>query len=130
MSAENQLEQACNHWHRLAVLEGEAIRNREWDRVATCQKTLLELQPLITDYLRHARADWAAEGSISKEREQRFHHLFNQLITLERHNEVLVQEVRRTARTRSAQLQQVKSTLRRLRASYVPPHPERWSCFS
>jgi hypothetical protein len=130
MDAESQLEQACNDWQTLASVENEAIRGEDWPRLADCQQSIEALQPRITECLLETRAKWASLGSQGLARQARFRTRAAQLIQLEHHNSLLLEEVRQTTGLKLAQFQQASRTLRRLRASYVPAAPADWSTYS
>ena len=128
MSAEIQLAEAYDRWEALALTEAEAIRARDWARLATCQEELRLLQPQIDDRLAQARAEWCGPNPASGE--LHFRARVQRLQELAQRNQRLLEETCRLTIGQRDRLEQARHTLRRVRASYCPPTPAAWSSFS
>ena len=117
MNPEDTLRDSYREWRRLAELEGEAIRSRNWPLVSDCQKALRELQPQI---MRQAEA--APRPSCQE--------LVADLLRLEQRNQQLLEQCRHAALTRRTQLEQTRANLRRIQRSYAPAPQAAWVSFS
>ncbi|HWH71105.1 MAG TPA: hypothetical protein VNT26_17085 [Candidatus Sulfotelmatobacter sp.] len=130
MSAETQLGAALDQWHRLAREESEAIQAHNWNGLAACQEALSELQPRITCWLQKTRAEWTGLGLEATVREDALKARVSELLEMEKQNNALLQDARRTVQARLGQSQQTTRTLHRLRSSYAPVPPAAWTSFS
>ena len=130
--ATTALHALCQQWRGLALAEGQAIRARDWTRLAAVQTALKELQPRATDCLAAARAEWLhLEPAERQASELDFQSHAARLLETERQNAVLLEEARRAATIRRHQLDQAARTARRLRASYgASTQLGAWSSFS
>jgi hypothetical protein len=130
MNAETQLHQALQEWRRLAEVEGEAIRSRNWPLVAECQDALRDLQPNIDEFTRKARQEWAGLGSQQQSSLETLRQTLGGLIELESRNYARLTALRHGARTRLEQLESAGRTLRQVQRSYSPGTPAAWTSFS
>src|SRR5215472_1476154 len=99
MNPEEALRNLYREWQRLAQIEGEGIRNRNWALVSDCQKALHELQPHIV------RQSKAAPGNACQA-------LLAELLELEHHNQRLLEQCRQVAFSQRTQLDQTRANLR------------------
>jgi hypothetical protein len=130
MSADNQLLNACNEWRRLAESEGEAIRARNWNLVADCQKALRQFQPLIARFACDAREEWTRLGPIREAKENSLRATIAELIEIETRNNALLDRLRETARAKIGQLEQAGRNLRQIHRFYARSFPASWSSVS
>jgi hypothetical protein len=104
MTGETILLEAYQDWRRLAELEGEAIRTRDWTLMADCQQRLSGLQPRILRLTDQAREEWRQAGVDPAEK--------------------------KTARTHLSQMDLARQNLKRVHRSYSPASPAVWNSFS
>jgi hypothetical protein len=117
MSADQELQDTCREWRRLARAEGEAIRTLNWPLATDCQLALQALQPRLTRCLQDARED-------------RFRAVLAELIEIETRNNALLNGVRQTAQSQLSQLNQAGRNLRHVKRSYLSHPPAARDAFS
>ena len=117
MNAEDTLSDLYREWRRLAELEGDAIRARDWSLLADCEKSLRALQPKIL------RQHEAAPKSAC-------HATIAELIELARHNLELLEQCRRAASLQRTRLYQTRANLQRIQRSYASTPQAAWVSFS
>jgi hypothetical protein len=117
MNPEDALSDLYREWRRLAEIEGEAIRNRDWGLVSDCQKALGELQPRIVRQS-EAAPKQACQAMVAE------------LLELEQRNNELLAQCRQAAFIRRTQLDQTRANLRRIQRSYASTPQAGWVTFS
>lgn len=117
MNPEHALRDSYREWQRLAEIEGDAIRSRNWSLVADCQNALRELQPKIL------RQTEAAPRNACRD-------LVAELLELEQRNQELLEQCRQAASTQRTQLEHTRANLRRIQRSYAPAPRAAWVSFS
>ena len=130
MNASDQLHQAYQEWRQLADAEGQAIRESNWTRVASCQHSLRDLQPQIIRWTQEARAEWQQQGRDLSSEENRLRAIIGELIEIERRNSAWLNDVRQTAQAQISELEQSGQKLRQVQRSYSPTRAPAWSSFS
>jgi hypothetical protein len=130
MSADNQLQNACKEWRRLAETEGEAIRSGNWLLVADCQNALQQLQPRITLDVQDARQEWARLGADRAAKEQFFRGMAAELLEIERQNNAALNAAKQAALAQFGQLEHATRTLHQVHRTYAPPQSPAWTSFS
>lgn len=130
MNADQHLQAAYSEWQRLAEAEGEAIRLRNWPRVADCQEALLKLQPEIIRRTQAAQAEWARRGLDPAVQQEGLRAVIAGLIKIESQNNSLLDDLRRTAQEHLSHLERASRTLRRVHRSYAPVGLANWQSFS
>jgi hypothetical protein len=119
-----------SEWRRLTGLEGEAIQNADWPRVAVHQARKTELKEAIQRALSSPRASWSAQGRAARSFEIEFSSTVAELIALEQRNFDLLE---RRRRQRAVDLERVASTLHDLqgvRRAYGSIHQALWQSYS
>ena len=120
MNHDAALQNIYREWQRLAEAEGEAIRTGNWPAVADCQHAMEQLQSRITacgDRVRAAN-DTTLRATV------------NELIEMERRNNVLLDLARHSARMQLDKLSEAGRILRRVQRSYAPKPDAAWTSFS
>ena len=118
LNAERELFVACREWRRLAEAEGQAIRTRNWEFCAACQKSLQQLRDHMSALMPAVRDEWRQAGDDRPARMQAFDDTLHQLIELERRNHTLVATLRAAAHAKIQQLNQTRLKLKLLRQAY------------
>ena len=130
ITADAALLEAYAEWRRLADLEGDAIRARDWLVVAECQHQLQQLQPHIIRLTDQARAEWKRTGADQPAKEKNLRSIISRLIELELHNSSLLTVAQEAAREEFGQLELARQNLKRIQRFYAPQKPAVWSSFS
>jgi len=130
MTGEAQLLEAYQDWRRLAELEGEAIRTRDWKLVVDCQKKLSVLQSHISRFTNQAREEWRRGGVDLAPKEIHLHQTISSLIELETQNSSSLAAAKEDARAHLAQAEVIRQNLKRVQRSYSPTGPAVWNSFS
>jgi hypothetical protein len=130
ISTEAALLAAYEDWRRLAELEGTAIRTRDWNLVADCQKRISTLQPRILRLTQLAREEWLRAGVDRAEKENVLHRIIFDLIELGTRNNSALAAAKESARKQVEQLGSARQNLRRVHRSYSPLRPAVWNSFS
>ena len=130
MTGEGQLLEAYQDWRRLAELEGEAIRTRDWSLVADCQKKLSALQSRISRLTNGPREEWRRSGGDLAQKEIHLRQTISSLIELETQNSASLAAAKESARAQLAQAEVIRQNLKRVQRSYSPTGPAVWNSFS
>lgn len=130
ISAEAALLEAYEDWRRLADLEGTAIRTRDWNLVADCQKQISTLQPRILRLTQLAREEWSRNGVDRTEKEKVLHQMILGLIETGTRNNAALAAAKEAARHEVQQLAGARQNLKRVQRSYSPLRPAVWNSFS
>jgi len=130
ISAEAALLAAYDEWRRLAELEGTAIRTRDWNLVADCQKRISALQPRILRFTHLAREEWQNAGVDRTEKENILHRTILELIEFGTRNNAALAAAKEAARSQVQQLANDRRNLKRVQRSYSPLRPAVWNSFS
>jgi hypothetical protein len=130
ISAEAALLTAYEDWRRLAELEGTAIRTRDWNLVADCQKQISALQPRILRLTHLARDEWQRAGVDRTEKENVLHRTILDLIEMGTRNNSALSAAKEAARGQVGQLVTARQNLKRVQRSYSPLRPAVWNSFS
>jgi hypothetical protein len=130
MTGETILLEAYQDWRRLAELEGEAIRTRDWTLMTDCQQRLSGLQPRILRLTDQAREEWRQAGVDPVEKEKNLRQIISSLIELELQNSSSLAAAKKTARTHLGQMDLARQNLKRVHRSYSPSSPAVWNSFS
>jgi phage shock protein A len=117
MNPEESLRNLYREWQRLAEIEGDGIRNRNWALVSDCQKALRELQPHIVQQSKAAPKN-ACQALVAE------------LLELEQRNQQLLEQCRQAAFSQRTQLNQTRANLRRIQRSYSSAPQAGWVSFS
>jgi hypothetical protein len=129
-TADAALHEAYQEWRRLAELEGEAIRARNWTTTADCQRHLSALQPRIIRLREQAREEWKRAGADIMARENKLRAIISGLIELESRNSSSLDEARAIAQEKREELGLAGQNLKRIQRSYAPASPAVWNSFS
>ena len=130
ITAHVTLLEAYSDWGRLAQLEGEAIRARDWSLVADYQKQLSALQPRITRLTQQAREERQSDGVNHAEKESHLRGIISGIIELETQNNASLAAAKEVTRKQLDQLDSARQNLKRVRRSYSPLRPAVWNSFS
>jgi hypothetical protein len=130
MNPEPALRHSYQEWLRLAEIEGQAIRSRNWALVADCQAALRRLQPEILLHTEAARRHWSRLGAERSARQDVFQGMVALLLELEQRNQQLLDQSRQAASLQWTQLEQTRANLRRIQRSYAPTPQAAWVSFS
>ena len=127
---EAQLLEAYQDWRRLAELEGEAIRTRDWTLMADCQQKLSALQSRIIQFTSQARDEWRRTGADLTLKEENLRQTVSSLVELEMQNSSALSAARETARAQLDQLDVARQNLKRVHRSYSSTSPAVLNSFS
>jgi hypothetical protein len=130
MTADAALLEAYQDWRRLAELEGEAIRSKDWTLMWDCQKKLADLQPRILRLTSTARGEWRQAGVDITQKEKNLRGIISSLIELEMQNSSSLTAAKEMARAKLDQMDAARQNLKRVHRSYSTPHPAVWNSFS
>jgi hypothetical protein len=130
MTADAALREAYQDWRRLAELEGEAIRSKDWTLMWDCQKRLTDLQPRIVRLTSDARKEWRQAGVDIAQKEKNIRQIISGLIELEMQNSSSLTAAKEMASAKLAQMEQARQNLKRVHRSYSTPHPAVWNSLS
>jgi hypothetical protein len=130
MTADAALLESYREWRRLAELQGEATRARDWSLVADYQNQLSALQPTITRLARQARENWLSDGVNRAEKENHLRGIISDLIELESQNNASLAAAKEVTRKQLDQLDSARQNLKRVQRSYSPLRPAVWNSFS
>ncbi len=118
MSAENELLGMYREWLRLARAQTRAIQTHNWSFHADCHRAVESFQREAVRLTRAAREEWARDGRDCSEKEKNFRGPVNELITIARQNQRLLDEAVQGGRERLVQLGDAGHNLKRLQRSY------------
>jgi len=118
MNAEKELLNAYRDWHRLARAEAKAIQTSNWNLLADCQMAITDFQTLTSRLIIEARKEWEAAGFNPVEKERHLQVYIQELITLTRENQALLQSAKAAAALKLEELSQAGQNIKRLRQSY------------
>lgn len=118
MSAENELLGMYREWLRLARAQTRAIQTHNWSFHADCHRAVENFQHAAARLTLAAREEWADNGSDRPAKEKNLRALVNELITIARQNQRLLDEAVRGGRDRLGQLGDAGHNLKRLQRSY------------
>jgi hypothetical protein len=118
MTNEKALFEAYQDWRRLAELESEGIRTRDWVLVKDCQSHLAALQTRIIRLTSDAREEWRRTGSDLAQKENNLRQTVSRLVELEMANSASLSAAKEIARAQLDQLGTVRQNLKRLERSY------------
>jgi len=121
MTPADELAGLYEQWRGLTEDEGEAIETGAWTDVEHFQAAKARLQPRIAEVSR--RLDQTTH-------ERQFRTLVEDLMQLERRNDVLLQQRRQAADEQMRELDKASRHLRQLHKSYVPPAHAHWQSYS
>jgi hypothetical protein len=130
MPADAALLESYQEWRRLAELQTEGIRARDWSLVADCQNQVSALRPTITRLTRQACQNWRSDGVNSAEKENHLRGIISGLIELETQNNAELAAAKEVTRKQMDQLDSARQNLKRVRRSYSPLRPAVWNSFS
>ena len=130
MTADAALREAYQDWRRLAELEGEAIRARDWLLMSDCQNRLAALQPRILRLTTLARQEWQQAGLDRSGKEAEMRKIISGLIELEMKNSVSLAAAKEIAREKKDQFDLARQNLRRVERSYASAYQPIWNSFS
>lgn len=130
MTVEATLLEAYQDWRRLAELEGEAIRSKDWTLMWDCQKRLADLQPRIVRLTSDARREWRKAGVDIAQKEKSLRQIISGLIEVEMQNSSSLTAAKEMASAKLAQMEQARQNLKRVHRSYSTPHPAVWNSLS
>lgn len=129
-TAEAGLFAAYEEWRRIAEIEGQAIRARNWTAAADCHTRLRGLQSRITRLASEARKEWRDAGADVAAKEQQLREMILDLIEIEKQNNAFLAAARETATRHLEQLNCARKNLKRVQRSYSPSRPPIWNSFS
>jgi hypothetical protein len=118
MAHEKALFEAYQEWRRLAELEGEGIRTRDWTLVTDCQNHLAALQARIIRLTSDARAEWRRAGTDLSQKENNLRQIVSGLMELEMANSASLSAAKESARAQLNQLDAVRQNLKRVERTY------------
>ena len=118
MNAEKELLNAYRDWHRLARAEAKAIQTRNWNLLSDCQLAITDFQTLTSRLIIEARKEWESAGFNPVEKERHLQVYIQELITLTRDNQALLQSAKDGAALKLEELGQAGQNIKRLRQSY------------
>lgn len=118
MNAEKELLNAYRDWHRLASAETKAIQTSNWNLLADCQMAITDFQTLTSRLIIEVRKEWEAAGLNPVEKERHLQVYIQELITLTRENQALLQSAKAAAALKLEELGQAGQNIKRLRQSY------------
>jgi hypothetical protein len=130
ITADATLLDAYREWRRLAELEGEAIRARDWSLVADYQNQLSALQARIARLTRQAREELQRAGFERAGKENHLRGIISGLIELESQNNASLAAAKEAARKQLDQLDSARQNLKRVQRSYSPRRAAMWNSFS
>ncbi len=130
MTHEHALFEAYQDWRRLAELEGEGIRTRDWTLVADCQNRLAALQTHLIRLTGDAREEWRRTGVDLAQKENHLRQTVSSLMQIEMENSARLSATKEIARTQLNQLHAARQNLKRVQRSYSTAVPGRWNSFS
>jgi hypothetical protein len=130
MTAERELHAAYQDWRRLAELEGEGIRARNWPVVTDCQQRLSALPARLTRLTNAARDEWRRTGGDLAEKENHLCQIVSNLIEIEVQNNSSLAAAKKTTRAQMDQLDVARQNLKRVHRSYSAAGPAVWNSFS
>jgi hypothetical protein len=129
-AAEVQLLEAYQDWSRLAELEGEGIRARDWTLVANCQKKLSALQSRLIRLTDQARNEWHRNGADLAQKENNLRQTVSSLVELEMRNSSSLTAAKETTRAQMDELDVARQNLKRVHRTYSQTEPGAWNSFS
>jgi hypothetical protein len=115
---EKALFEAYQDWRRLAELEGEGIRARDWTLVKDCQNRLAALQTRIIRLTNDAREEWRRSGADLAQKENHLRQIVSSLMKLEMANSAALSAGKESTREQLNQLGAVRQNLKRVERSY------------
>jgi hypothetical protein len=122
MSEPHHLAELLEEWRQTSELEGDAIQQGQWDKVARCQEHKTRLQALISS------SGEATPGNIHQER---FQQTVRELILLELRNSKIIDERREKLTFDKCRMRSACGNLRKVRSAYGAGHPSPiWNSFS
>jgi len=130
MTSEAELLDAYQDWRRLAELEGEGIRTRDWTLVADCHKKLSALQSRIIRLTNQARDEWRRTGADLAKKENNLQQTVSSLIELEMQNSSSLTAAKEATRTQLDQADVIRQNLKRVHRTYSSTGPAVWNSFS
>lgn len=129
MAHEKALFEAYQDWRRLAELEGEGIRTRDWTLVSDCQNRLEALQARIIRLTSDARAEWRRTGADLGQKERKLRETVSGLVELERANSVSLSAAKETTGEQLNQIDSVRQNLKRVERTYSSVGSAGWNSF-
>lgn len=130
MVQERALFEAYQDWRRLAELEGEGIRARDWTLVTDCQNRLATLQTRIIRLTSDARQEWRRAGADLAQKEKNLRQTVSSLMELEMANSASLGAAKDAARARLNQMDAARQNLKRVERSYSSVGTVGWNSFS
>ena len=130
MIHEKALFEAYQDWRRLAELEGEGIRARDWPLVTDCQNRLAALQTSIIRLTSDAREEWRRTGADLAAKENTLRQTVSGLMELEMVNSTSLSAAKEMARAQLNQVDAARQNLKRVERSYSSVGSVGWNSFS
>jgi hypothetical protein len=130
ITSEDQLFEAYQDWRRLAELEGEGIRARDWILVTDCQKKLGALQTRIIRLTNQARDEWRQQGADLTSKENGLRQTISSLVQLEMQNSSSLSTAQEGAREQMDELDVARQNLKRVHRTYSQTDSGGWNSFS
>lgn len=118
MVHEKALFEAYQDWRKLAELEGDGIRRRDWTLVTDCQNRLAVLQTRLIRLTNDAREEWRRTGADLTQKENNLRQTVFSLMELEMANRASLSVAKESARAQLNQLDSVRQNLKRVERSY------------
>ncbi len=116
MSAEQQLHDAYQEWHRLAHAQRDAIHDGNWNFLRDCQEAVLQIRSRIELLGGRTRVEESCAG-----RRSAIHALVEGLIEIERQNQIALAARRQKLAAQIDQLGKSRRNLRRIHQTYAGP---------
>jgi len=130
MTHEKALFEAYQDWRRLAELEGDGIRARDWTLVTDCQNRLAALQTRIIRLTHDTREEWRRTGADLAQKENNLRQTVSSLIELEMTNSSALSAAKEVTRGQLHQLDGARQNLKRVERSYSSVGTVGWNSFS
>jgi len=130
MTHEKALFEAYQDWRRLAELEGEGIRARDWTLVTDCQNRLTALQTRIIRLTSDARTEWRRTDVDLAQKESNLRQAVSSLMELEMANSASLSGAREATRAQLDQLDTARQNLKRVEHTYSSVPSAGWNSFS
>jgi hypothetical protein len=127
---EKALFEAYQDWRRLAELEGDGIRARDWTLVTDCQNRLAALQTRIIRLTHDTREEWRRAGADLAQKENYLRHTVSSLMELEMTNSSALSAAKEVTRGQLHQLDGARQNLKRVERSYSSVGTVGWNSFS
>lgn len=130
MSTREELNEIYLEWHALSEAEHEAIRDFDWERLASQQQKKIDLQRRIQAIEQRWDRVRLPGQAASEADQDRWQTMLQELVRMEAENHRQLEAYLATARQERDQLRQSSLNLRRLHRAYVNNLKSVWQSYS